>query len=278
MVRKRKPPEHVNHERWLVSYADFITLLFAFFTTMYAISTVDAQKLGKMVMSVRASFDSTVFPSGSDKLSLSSGMGATSVLGPDVVENVNVPKEKVLESKVTAQVKDLKANFVPNPLPRGEVIALSRLRTNVELLAQQKNLSRQVSTRIESRGLVISLGEGGFFDSGSDQLKQEGLDLLDDIAVNILGMKNQLRVEGHTDNVPIHTSRFPSNWELSTSRATSIVAHLARKHAFSPERLSAAGYGEFRPIDTNDTPEGRARNRRVDIVVLNSLYSGAEPK
>jgi chemotaxis protein MotB len=135
-----------------------------------------------------------------------------------------------------------------------------------------------VHTRMETRGLVVSLGEGGFFASGSDQLKFEGRKLLDSLAQNLSLVENQIRVEGHTDTVPIHTLKFPSNWELSTARATRIISYLVREFGFSPEKLSAAGYGEFRPIATNDTPEGRARNRRVDIVVLNSSSSRSEPK
>jgi chemotaxis protein MotB len=139
-------------------------------------------------------------------------------------------------------------------------------------------MSSKVRTRMEARGLVISLGEGGFFDSGSDQLKPEGRDLLDALAQRLLIAENQIRIEGHTDNVPIQTTRFPSNWELSTARATTIVSYLVRRFDFTPARLSAAGYGEFCQIDTNLTPEGRARNRRVDIVVLNSSAVRSEPR
>lgn len=277
-MRKKKPPEHANHERWLVSYADFITLLFAFFTTMYAISTVDAQKMGRLVLSMRASFDSPMFPPGSDTLSLSPGQGAASVLSGDVIENIGTPKEKAMREYSVTALKELKANFVPGAGPKNEVVALGKIRKNVESVVQAKKMSGRVSTRMEGRGLVISLGEGGFFDSGSDQLKPEGRALLDSLVESLLAADNQIRVEGHTDDVPIHNARFPSNWELSTARATSIVSYLVGRYGFSPEKLSAAGYGEFRPIAPNDTPEGRARNRRVDIVVLNSSVARSEPR
>lgn len=276
-MRKKKASEHVNHERWLVSYADFITLLFAFFTTMYAISTVDAQKLGRMVLSMRASFDSSAFSPGSDTLSLSKGDGAGSALSRDLVENVNTPQDKALDEYTVAHLKDLKTNFAANPLPQGEVRALGRLRQNVEALVKKRGISNRVRTRLETRGLVISM-DGTFFDSGSDQLRPEGQELLDSLAEDLMSLTNQVRIEGHTDSVPIQTSRFPSNWELSTARATAIVAYLVQQFHFTPEKLSAAGYGEFRPIDTNDTPDGRARNRRVDIVVLNSSFARGEPR
>ena len=277
-MRKKKAPEHANHERWLVSYADFITLLFAFFTTMYAISTVDAQKMGRMVLSMRASFNSPVFVPGSDSLSLSEGQGAGAPLSRDLVENVDVPKEKALEEYSVQNLKSLEANFIANALPRGEVIALTRLKENVDGLIASRSMNSKVRTRMESRGLVISLGEGGFFDSGSDQLKPEGRELLDALAQRLVITENQIRIEGHTDNVPIRTMRFPSNWELSTARATAIVSYLVHKFDFTPQRLSAAGYGEFCPLDANRTPKGRTRNRRVDIVVLNSSAVRSEPR
>lgn len=271
-MRKKKAPEHANHERWLVSYADFITLLFAFFTTMYAISTVDAQKMGRMVMSMRASFDSPVFTPGSDSLSLSKGDGASSALGRDLVEHVETPKEKVLKENTVANMKELKTNYVPNSLPKGEVVAMGRLQETIESLVKKRGIAGKVRTRLETRGLVISL-DGTFFDSGSDQMRPEGRELMDAMAQDLLVMNNLVRIEGHTDNVPIQTARFPSNWELSCARATSLVAYLIRQFGFTPDKLSGAGYGEFCPVETNNTPEGRARNRRVDIVVLNSTYS-----
>ncbi len=276
-MKKKKVPEHANHERWLVSYADFITLLFAFFTTMYAISTVDAQKLGRMVYSMRASFDGTVFTPGSADLSLSKGDGAGSALSRDVAENISTPKEKTLKEYSVANLKELKTNFVVDALPQGEVMAMGKLRQNVEALVIKRGIGSRVRTRMEGRGLVISL-DGSFFDSGSDHLRPEGYALLDSLASELLKVNNQVRIEGHTDNVPIETERFPSNWELSTARATSIVSYLVRDFGYTPRKLSAAGYAEFRPIDTNDTPEGRARNRRVDIVVLNSGLTRGEPR
>jgi chemotaxis protein MotB len=276
-LRKKKPPEHVNHERWLVSYADFITLLFAFFTTLYAISTVDAQKMGKMVLSMRASFDGSVFPTGSDALSLSKGDGAGSALSRDLVENVKVPKDKALKEYTISNLKELKTNFVENPLPKGEVVAMGKLRDSVDVVVKKRGVTGKVRTRMETRGLVISL-DGSFFDSGSDQLVLQGRELLDALAEDLMAMKNQIRIEGHTDNVPITTARFPSNWELSTARATTIVAYLIQKYAFKPENLSGSGFAEFCPIAPNDTAEGRARNRRVDIVVLNSTYTRNSPR
>jgi chemotaxis protein MotB len=270
-MRKKKHPEHVNHERWLVSYADFITLLFAFFTTMYAISTVDAQKAGRLVQSMRASFDMPMFTPGSETLNISNGDGTGASLSKDLVQNIQAPTDKMQSG---AQLK-LKTNFMPNTNPRGEVKTLSRLAEKVAGIVAEKKISGRVRTRLETKGLIISL-DGTFFDSGDDQLKAEGRELMDALGSDLIALGGQVRIEGHTDNVPIHTDRFPSNWELSTARATWIVVYLIDKFNFPRERIYPAGYAEFRPIGANDTPEGRARNRRVDIVVLNSTTSASK--
>lgn len=279
MARKPKPQEHFNSERWLVSYADFITLLFAFFTTLYAISTVDAQKMGKMVMSMRASFDGNLFSPGGRSLTLGPGMGGAGAapIARDVVENLRVPKNGIVRDSALKNLKELKSNFLPLD-NGGPGKTLGNLKSQVDSLVGKDAQKKGVTTRLEGRGLVISLGEGGFFPSGSDQIKPEGLALLDAIATTLVTVGNHIRIEGHTDDVPISNSRFPSNWELSTARATAMVAHLITKFGFTPERLSAAGYSEFRPVATNDTDEGRARNRRVDIIVLNPRYAAAEPQ
>jgi chemotaxis protein MotB len=263
LARKRKPPEHANHERWLVSYADFITLLFAFFTTLYAISTVDRQKYGKMVMSMRASFESTIFKAGSDRFTL--GMSA----GVDPASDTQQASEATKLKKASqSPIRELKKSISSKGESTGK--SLGSIRKEVEMRIGSPALGSKVQTRMEPRGLVITLGEGGFFDSGSDQLKPEGRELLDRIASGLVSSRNLIHVEGHTDNVPIRNSRFPTNWELSTARSTAVVAYLITRFGFAPDRLTAAGYGEYRPVTANETQEGKARNRRVDITVLNA--------
>jgi chemotaxis protein MotB len=273
LARKKKHPEHVNHERWLVSYADFITLLFAFFTTLYAISTVDAQKMGKMVMSMRASFDE-FFPAANDRLSLAGGGGE----GSRASRVESSAPEPSKGTDATKRAEEMRTSFLPGHEGLGSGKSLGFLRKSVEAVVGKEALKRKVRTKIDNRGLVISLGEGGFFPSGSDQITTEGLALLDSIATSLAGTANYVRIEGHTDNVPIRTGRFPSNWELSTARATVVVSHLMGKYGFTPARLSAAGYSEYRPVETNDTDEGRSRNRRVDIIVLNPQLARLEPR
>ena len=266
-MRRKKEEEHENHERWLVSYADFITLLFAFFTTLYAISTVDAQKMGKMVTSMRESFDSNLFPPGSRTLSMNSGAGSNPS-SRDILQSVDLSGINTKDGAMQ-RLQEMK---MPSSSKRRTVSGekeLSHLKKEMEAALSTEVLKGRLRMKVEPRGLVISLGEAGMYDSGSDQIKPEGKPLLDTIAANLVSLDNEIRVEGHTDNVPIRNSRFPSNWELSTARATGMLRYLLERFSFLPELLSAGGYAEYRPSTPNDTVEGRTRNRRVDIVVLN---------
>ncbi len=274
--KKKESEEESNNERWLVSYADFITLLFAFFTTLYAISTVDAQKMGKMVMSMRASFDSAVFDSGSNTLALSQGAGGAASSPPrEVLQSAALPSSA---NKMDPAIKGLESVKTSRKQVLSGERALGRLKRNIETLLGKDVMKGMVRTQLDHRGLVISLGEGIVFDSGSDLIKPEGKSLLDTLATSLVSLGNYIRVEGHTDNFPISNSRFPSNWELSTARATSVVSYMIVKFGFQPELFSAAGYAEYRPAVPNDTEEGRARNRRVDIVVLNPAAAQVEPR
>jgi chemotaxis protein MotB len=277
--KKTAHEEEGGSERWLVSYADFITLLFAFFTTLYAISTVDAQKMGKMVTSMRASFDNTVFTPGSKTLSLSPGQGSgdSTPAAHEIQQSISPPRDVRQSNSTLEQIKEFKSFASKSQVLTGEK-ALGRLKRSMESLLNTEIAKGKVQARMDPRGLVISLGEGGFFDSGSDQIKPEGKAMLDTIATSLVSVGNNIRVEGHTDNIPIKNSKFPSNWELSTARATAIIAYMISNFGLRPELLSAAGYAEYRPAASNDTEEGRSHNRRVDIVVLSSAAAQVEPK
>jgi chemotaxis protein MotB len=145
---------------------------------------------------------------------------------------------------------------------------LKLLQQKINKMARDMGLEDKIDASMEERGLVIRISESAFFDLGSADLKPGAVRVLDVISGLLLQIPNHVRIEGHTDNVPIRTAKFPSNWELSTSRATNCVRYLIEQHAFPPERISALGYGEYRPVADNNVDAGRARNRRVDIVVL----------
>lgn len=260
MARKKKHEEHENHERWLVSYADFITLLFAFFTTMYAVSNVDAQKMGRMVLSMQAAFESTVFPPGSRQLSLAppSAVGGEAAMLYDSVRPLD----------------PLKAASAGLP---GKQDSITRVKAQLESMIVKHNLAGRVRLVLDRRGLIIRLAEVGFYDSGSPVMRPESLAIIDTLADQLAPLSNAIRIEGHTDNVPINTARYRSNWELSTARATNIVLYLQDRHKIDPERLSASGYGEYRPLVSNDTTENRRLNRRVDIILLSDEAAQKEP-
>jgi chemotaxis protein MotB len=222
-----------NHERWLVSYADFITLLFAFFTTMYAISTVDARKLSSMVESMQEAFDSNGVPM---------------------------------------------AKPAAPPAAQGAPSVTAAQRERMLAAALRERLGgAPVDVEIDHRGIVVSMREAGSFATGSADLSDVARNVLRELA-STLGSESAmtLRVEGHTDDVPIRTGRFASNWELSTARATSVVTYLVQDVGVEPRRLSAAGYGQYHPRVANQNDGDRARNRRVDIVILNEETTAAE--
>jgi chemotaxis protein MotB len=235
-----------------VSYADFITLLFAFFTTMYAISTVDARKLAPMASSLQKAFDSEAAAEGVLASGGPAGAGSASAR-PRVADPV-VVMEKGKTGKTLSEIRAQLGKEL------GDAVALGRLELSDD-----------------PRGLVLSLPEGATFDVGRAEVSASARDLMARIAETLRPLDNAIRIEGHTDDTPIHTARYGSNWELSTARASAVVAYLIETHAFGPERLSAAGYGEFHPRVANDSAENRARNRRVDIVVLNSASAAQEP-
>ena len=258
MSRRRSARGHSNHERWLVSYADFITLLFAFFVVLYASSQVDKRKVGRLALAIQVAFQELgVFPASTTQVPLNIG---EPMPFSTVQEIENVKRNSELARVASHPTESLAGSSEENDL--------ATLRSELEDALHDQIALREVSLHIETDGLVISLREFGFFDSGSAKFKPEAKPALDRIA-SILAIRTcKLRIEGHTDNLPIHTPQIASNWELSTARATELVRILIQDHGFAPDRLSAAGYAEYHPIASNLTPQGRAQNRRVDIVAL----------
>jgi chemotaxis protein MotB len=258
--RRKRSPARANHERWLVSYADFITLLFAFFVVLYASSQVDQKKVGKLALAIQVAFQEMgVFPASTTQipLDINDPMPFSSVQSIQ-----NVKRNTELGRIASAPEDSLAATSEQTDLADLQAQLREALRKEIAL--------HEVSLHRETDGLVVSLQDFGFFDSGSAGIKPESLAALDRIA-SILAIRTyRLRIEGHTDNIPIHTAQMASNWELSTARATALVRVLIIGHNFAPERLSAAGYAEYHPVVSNATAQGRAQNRRVDIVILSA--------
>jgi chemotaxis protein MotB len=256
MSRKKKAPAPENHERWLVSYADFITLLFAFFVVMFASSQTDRGKAHQVSESVRKA--------------LEEGQIVTAIAG--ILGGTTDDKGK------------------GNAMMRGPGGAIRAPSSNevrmVELLPSQKFLDAELKSEIqtgkvqvhmEQRGLVVSLSEAAFFPPGGDSINAQAHETIGKIAGAIVKLPNPVRLEGHTDSVPIHNSRFQSNWELSAARSIAMLELLSRDFEVPRHKLAIAGYAETCPVASNETEEGRARNRRVDVVILNNQGAISEP-
>jgi chemotaxis protein MotB len=265
MIRRKRRASHSNHERWLVSYADFITLLFAFFVVLYASSQVDKRRVGRLALAIQVAFQEMgVFEASTTQVPL------------DVTDPMPFSTAQAIENtERTASLGRIVSH--PNgPLgSRVENGDLSKLQTELASALGEEIQRGEIAMHREPDGLIISLREVGFFESGSAQMKAEAQAAFDRIAAMLRKGDYRLRIEGHTDNAPIHTAQFPSNWELSTSRATEIVRLLIVRDGFAPDRLSASGYAEYHPVVSNRTAEGRGMNRRVDIVILGHALAEA---
>jgi chemotaxis protein MotB len=255
MSRRRKKHAPVSHERWLVSYADFVTLLFAFFVVLYSTSRGDNKKVVQMSAAIHGAFQELgAFPVGAQ---------------PSIRLEVASPADDVRPIATPERLAVIPtANNNNEAGAGGEGADVDQLKRELEEALGDQIKRHEIEMHVTPEGLVVSLHEVGFFDSGTSELLKDGQAPLARIA-HILNAKGfQIRVEGHTDNVPIHTTHFKSNWELSTARATEVVALLVERYGFDPMQVSAAGYSQYRPIASNETEEARKINRRVDLVVV----------
>lgn len=239
---KKKHPAEENHERWLVSYADFVTLLFAFFVVMFAHSNMDKSKLQQFAEQFQNQMER---------------------LPP-------VPPPKSAASKTAEKAA----------LPTHEDLTMAEMKGSIEQI--EKDLlpeiqQGKIELSLQARGLIMSLRESAFFDPGRAELHPDSLKIMTKVAEALTRIPGQIRLEGHTDNAPIRTDLYPSNWQLSSARAISVLRLLSARYKIDSDRLAAAGFGEFRPLVANDTPENRAKNRRVDVVILTKDAAAMEP-
>ena len=266
MARKKKAGEHTNHERWLVSYADFITLLFAFFVVLFSSSQVDKRKVGKIAVAIQEAFQQMgIFQAANSR---------TPMVTADPLPAANI--QLITDGKGMSGRGPMASPFeklMGTPNGQKDLGTLQKQLTSALAPEIQRH---EVVLKANREGLVITLREIGFFDSGSAELRPASEAAVQRIAQALSAQPNNIRIEGHTDNVPIHNARFASNWELSTSRATEMIRLFITRYNFPPTRLSAAGYAEYHPVASNQTVDGRAQNRRVDIVVLASAPEKAE--
>ncbi len=249
MTRRRAEEEHENHERWLVSYADFITLLFAFFVVMYAISSVNEGKYRVLSDALEAAFRA---PARSME-PIQVGRLARIALEPDAL----------------LALPPLPAAGLDGEPGGGELAGDARQRLARRVSRALRPLLDRGLVRVANRpdGVHIEIDAAVLFPSGSARLSPEAMPVLERLGALLKDLPNPVRVEGHTDNVPIRNAVYPSNWELSAARAASVV-RLFERLGLDPRRLMAVGYGEHHPVADNATPAGRRRNRRVVVVVL----------
>ena len=245
MAKKKR---HKNHEEeggeaWLLPYSDLMTLLLAVFIVLFAVSQVDVQKAQQMSQE----FTEQMMSGGSSS-SQSASQG-------------NQQKESSGEAGGES---------------KSELQQMEELKAEIDAKLKSENLSSSVQTGIDKRGLVISLSNAIFFDPGSAEIKADNEKTLLEIANMVNVMNNYIRIEGHTDDVPMNSNVYRSNWDLSAARAANVVRLLTSNTNISPDRLIAVGYGEYRPVADNSTEAGRAKNRRIDIIVLSEKYDDLE--
>jgi chemotaxis protein MotB len=244
----------VSHERWLVSYADFITLLFAFFVVLYAFASVDRKRQAQVSAAIDSGFQSL---------------------------SIAPPRQRSdLKASMTLQPRSHlePAYFAAVPVSAGRVrVDLEQIRQDLRKRLSTEIAQQRVSIDLGREGLVISLREAGFFDSGTAVPRPDATITIQQIGQSLAGTPYDVHVEGHTDDNPIHNAEFDSNWELSSARATRIARLLLEMHTIAPEQISAESFAEYRPLTSNDTAEGRAQNRRVDLVLMPRTFLSGYP-
>jgi len=249
MPRRRISASHDNHDRWLVSYADFITLMFAFFVVMFAASQADRAKIKRIAEAVT-----------------------------DALEHgASRPNSKANQADFPGGLRNLKLDPVPAPSSSPQAAELLPSLNYLNTQLRQEIASGKMRVTLEGRGLVVSLQQATFFPSGEDTIDPATYPSLEKVATAVRQLPNPVRFEGHTDAMPIHTARFRNNWDLSAARAIAVLALMTDRFRVPLQRLAVAGYAETIPVAANDTEQGRSRNRRVDIVILSRQQLVNEP-
>jgi chemotaxis protein MotB len=254
--RRRQTEEASERDRWLVSYSDFMTLLFALFVVLFATSYRDNQMIKRLSQAIQVGFQQMGAASG--------GVSISGVAYPNLVPDTTIGTPSNLPE---TQRKD--GAGVP-------AVDVTALRKQLESAVGKELQNDEMEIRITPEGFVISLRELGFFDSGQAELLPGAGEKIEKIGRILSQHGLELRVEGHSDDQPIHTAQFRSNWELSTARAMAVLLLLVDKAGFDPKKISVVGHGQFRPMADNATPEGRRANRRVDLVVVGTAVPPAQ--
>jgi len=255
---RKKHPEHVNLERWLVSYADFITLLFAFFVIMYALSQADMIKFKKFTEGVHKAFSSG--PMGMVDMGGSSGGKTVSLL-----ENAEAPGGRAMNLPAG------KTNTSADPDPQLQEVK-EMLEETVSLELGSADTAEKLQLQFDSRGLIVRVATKDFFEPGEVEVRDDLRPILDRIGRVLSKSHRLIRVEGHSDSAEAEPAGYLSDWELSSARAAWVVKYWIQRFGFDPTRLAVAGYAHFRPLTQKADPIERAKNRRVEVIILNNQY------
>jgi chemotaxis protein MotB len=240
MARKRVEDEpKAGAPEWMATYGDMVTLLLCFFVLLFSFATLDVQKFKAIAVSMNGS------------------------LG-------------VLDSGMTLSMEPL-INSFPADSPTEEIEEFQKLYDEMSEYVKENNLEASITLVLDERGLLVRFMDDVFFDPGKADLRPKAREIINKVAEIIRQNDKNVRIEGHTDNVPINTFRFPSNWELSTTRAVNVVKYLIEENGIESKRLSASGYSDQHPVDDNNTKEGRQKNRRVDMVILRAEKEDTNP-
>jgi len=244
---------------WLTTYGDLVTNLLCFFVLLFSMATIDKQRFEEIAFSLRSSYVGRTI--GGDILRSNMGKSILTVnfVNPDDSGEKFVDSKRYFESAEEIILDDT------------EIIErkkLEKAKEQLEIDIEKLGISDLVEVIDERDYLLIRLNSQVLFESGSAEILSEGKRTLDALGKSLIPLENEILIQGHTDNVPINTPLFPSNWELSTKRATNVVVYLINSLNLDPAKLTATGNGEYRPIADNDTPEGRQKNRRIEIMIL----------
>lgn len=239
MPRKKEEEHKAGAPEWMSTYGDMVTLLLCFFVLLFSFATLDVQKFKAIAVSMNGS------------------------LG-------------VLDSGMTLSMEPL-VNSFPSDSPTEEVEEFKKLYEQMNEYIKENNLESSITLRLDERGLLVRFMDDVLFDSGKADLTPKAREIINKVAEIIRQNDKNVRIEGHTDNVPINTFRFPSNWELSTTRAVNVVKYLIEEEGIEAKRMSASGYSDQHPVDDNATSGGRQKNRRVDMVILREEKNDTNP-
>jgi len=256
MRRRRAEEVKKGAPEWMNTYGDMVTLLLTFFIMLFAMSTIEDSKFNDIIQSIQSSL-------GSYEGAIGLLNGGTSINNSNIIgdgEEVDPNLEQI-----TAVLENIRTGQVDSNIGQND---MESIYYQVKDYLENNNLSEEIVIIQEDKGLLIRFKDNVLFDSGKAVIKENAKVILNNIANILNEVDRDIRVEGHTDNRPINTPQFPSNWELSTQRAVNVLKYFIEINGIAPARLSAVGYGEYHPIADNSTEEGRQKNRRVDIVIL----------